>query len=59
MDLANAFDTVNHKILLYKLSRYGMHGLVLDWFTRYLISHYQYVQIDIVCSALMPISCVY
>ena len=35
IDLKKAFDTVAHTILLCKLSRYGIRGIMNDWFASY------------------------
>ena len=36
VDLQNAFDTVDYKILLAKLNHYGIHGVSNDWCKSYL-----------------------
>ena len=45
IDLQKAFDTVNHSILLLKLSHYGIRGIVNDWFSSYLSNRIQTTQV--------------
>ena len=46
IDLSKAFDTVDHKILIQKLERYGINGKNLSWFKKYLTNRKQYIQYD-------------
>ena len=46
IDLSKAFDTINHELLITKLSIYGVSPSSLKWFKAYLTSRRQYVRID-------------
>jgi len=57
IDLAKAFDTVNHKILLEKLKHYGLRGTTNDWFKSYLENRKQFVVINKTSSNCSTIAC--
>ena len=57
IDLQKTFDTVNHTILLQKLSHYGIRGISLLWFQSYLTGRQQYVSINNHSSQLGGITC--
>ena len=56
LDLAKAFDTVPHDVLLRKLQHYGVRYRELDWFASYLSNRKQYVELNGARSELAPVS---
>ena len=56
IDLEKAFDTVNHTILLDKLSYYGINGNALYWLRDYLSNRSQCVMLN-ESSQFLPITC--
>jgi len=57
IDLAKAFDTVDHVILVNKLENYGIRGLQLKWFKNYLDQRLQCVNCNGATSKLKTIKC--
>ena len=57
LDLKKAFDTVNHDILIDKMSFYGFRGNALSWIKSYLGERSQYVEINNVQSSPKTIKC--
>ena len=52
MDLSKAFDTIDHHILIQKLSYYGIRGTACDWFVKYLSDRKQFVVVNSVKSKI-------
>ena len=50
LDLRKAFDTVSHKLLIYKLRNYGISGNLLKWITSFLSDRTQFVNVNGACS---------
>ena len=55
LDLAKAFDTVSHDILIKKLEKYGIRGNVLKLMKSYLADRFQFIKIGNVRSSMIPI----
>ena len=47
LDLAKAFELVDHEALLKKLSSYGVTGPLLNWFNNYLLERHQRVYVEL------------
>lgn len=56
IDLAKAFDSLDHNLLLSKLSKLHLPQLLYNVLKSYLSNRFQYVQIDDVKSSLLPVT---
>ena len=57
LDLSKAFDTIDHNILIRKLSNYGIRGIILSWFKDYLSNRKQFVSYRSCNSFKSTLSC--
>ena len=57
LDFSKAFDTVDHAILLKKMSHYGIRGKALKWFESYLSNRKQYVTYNGISSVTKIVKC--
>ena len=55
LDLSEAFDTLNHSILLDKLKHYGIKAGALNLLNSYLSDRQQFVQINDIKSSFLPV----
>ncbi len=55
-DIAKAFDTVDHTLLVNKLRRFGLNGNILKWFIDYLSGRQQRVLLNSEISKTLPVS---
>ncbi len=56
IDLSKAFDSIEHDILLEKISRLGVSPAAYEWFKSYLADRSQYVRIGTTTSTTAPLT---
>ena len=56
LDMSKAFDRINHKRLILKLSNSGIGGNLLNWFESYLTDRRQRVTVLGVTSSTLPVT---
>ena len=57
LDLKKAFETVDHKILIEKMIRYGVRGNEINWFKSYLSSRKQFCTVNGHKSTVREVTC--
>ena len=57
VDLKKAFDTIDHKILIRKMMKYGFRGVVSNWLKSYITDREQIVQLGHCKSGWLKIMC--
>ena len=46
LDMSSAFDTLDHNVLIHRLSAIGIKGIALNWFTSYITNCSSSVRIN-------------
>ena len=54
-DMSKAFDVVSHKLLLHKLEKLGLGGILLSWIKSFLENRFQRVRIGIDLGSLLAV----
>ena len=57
IDFRKAFDSINHTILLKKISKLGFHGNTTEWFKSYLSNRTQCTIANNMTSSFEPVTC--